>query len=86
MFDVFQILFDNVVNTILQARQIQLMTDTPSTTEINDQLPMIAVSGALLEYIIKSDPAFNPINADAKKIIKNYILKSEYAMMFLKLL
>ena len=86
MFDVFQILFDNVVNTILQARQIQLMTDTPSTVDQEDQLPMIAVSGALLEYIIKSDPAFNPINADAKKIIKNYILKSEYAMMFLKLL
>jgi hypothetical protein len=84
MFEVFQILFDSVVNTILQTRQIQLMTDTPNTSN-TDQIPLIAVSNALLEYILKSDASFNPINADAKKIIKNYILKSEYAMMFLKL-
>ena len=66
-------------------RQNQLMSDTPIVLSL-DQTPLFAVSNALLDYIIKSDTTFNPINADAKKIIKNYILKSEYAMMFLKLL
>jgi hypothetical protein len=85
MFDAFQVIFDCVVNTILQMRQNQLMSDTPIPVS-PDQTPLLAVSNALLEYITKSDVTFNPINADAKKIIKNYILKSEYAMMFLKLL
>jgi len=85
LFDTFQVIFDCVVNTILQMRQNQLMSDTPIVLSL-DQTPLFAVSNALLDYIIKSDTTFNPINADAKKIIKNYILKSEYAMMFLKLL
>ena len=88
MFDKFQIIFDSVVTTILQMRQKQLMSDEiiSDDSNVDTTSPLNCVSSLLLDYIIKRDLTFNPINADAKKIIRDFILKSEYAMIFLKLI
>ena len=85
MFDKFQIIFDSVVTTILHMRQMQIMSDT-MVEGVDTTSPLNCVSSLLLDYIIKRDLTFNPINADAKKIIRDFILKSEYAMIFLKLI
>ena len=85
MFEQFQIIFDLVVNTILQMRQRQLMSDD-DTSNVDTTSALNCVASLLLDYIIKRDLTFNPINADAKKIIRDFILKSEYAMIFLKLI
>lgn len=85
VFDKFQNIFDLVVTTIIQIRQRQLMSDD-NTSIIDTTSAINCVASLLLDYIVKRDLTFNPINADAKKIIRDFILKSEYAMIFLKLI